>query len=371
MRKLLTLLTVISSLSVFAQKPITVTISGNIFNASVDSVSLSQYYGGTNYIDYLKAPLSKKGDFKMTGMVHDADYYVLRVGSTHINLILRDKADIKLYGDGANIFAFCNIVGSEESAHMNDFIKTLTVWNAKRDSAVALINQNPSRQQEISNSMSTEYYTFQSNMQTFIAQNQNSPALLPVISTIDAENDFATYESIVNQLVASFGDSPSIKELNKAYLQKKAAKEAANLLAPGKEAPDFTELKTDGKTTMKLSDLRGQVVLLDFWASWCGPCRKENPNVTRLYDVYKKDGFTVMSVSLDRDKAAWLAAIEKDKLVWPNHVSDLQQWQSKVAAQYGVKGIPFTVLIDKDGKIIRTNLRGAELEAELKRIFGH
>jgi peroxiredoxin len=195
--------------------------------------------------------------------------------------------------------------------------------------------------------------------------------LLPVISTIDAENDFATYESIVTQLVTSFGDSPSIKELNKAYLQKKAAKEAANLLAPGKEAPDFTELKTDGKTTMKLSDLRGQVVLLDFWASWCGPCRKENPNVTRLYDVYKKDGFTVMSVSLDRDKAAWLAAIEKDKLVWPNHVSDLQQWQSKVAAQYGVKGIPFTVLIDKDGKIIRTNLRGAELEAELKRIFGH
>ena len=173
MRKLLTLLTVISSLSVFAQKPITVTISGNIFNASVDSVSLSQDYGGINYIDYLKAPLSKKGDFKMTGMVHDADYYVLRVGSTHINLILRDKADIKLYGDGANIFAFCNIVGSEESAHMNDFIKTLTVWNAKRDSAVALINQNPSRQQEISNSMSTEYYTFQSNMQTFIAQNQN------------------------------------------------------------------------------------------------------------------------------------------------------------------------------------------------------
>jgi hypothetical protein len=229
MRKLLTLLTVITSLSVFAQKPITVTISGNIFNASVDSVSLSQYYGGTNYIDYLKAPLSKKGDFKMTGMVHDADYYVLRVGNTHINLILRDKADIKLYGDGANIFAFCNIVGSEESAHMNDFIKTLTVWNAKRDSAVALINQNPSMQQEISNSMSTEYYTFQSNMQTFIAQNQNSPALLPVISTIDAENDFATYESIVTQLVTSFGDSPSIKELNKAYLQKKAAKEARKL----------------------------------------------------------------------------------------------------------------------------------------------
>lgn len=370
MRFILTFGTLLVGLFSFAQKPINVTISGNIFNANVDSISLSQYYG-SHYVDHIKVPLSKKGDFTIKGQIPNPDYYVVRVGGSHVNLILREGSDIKMYGDGSNIFSYCNIVGSDESDKMNNFIKVLTLWNTKRDSAVALIQQNPSRQEEISNSMSTEYYTFQSNLQSFIAQNPNSAALLPVISTIDAENDFATYESIVTQLNASFGDSPSIKELYKNYNQIKARREAANLLAPGKMAPDFEELLIDGKKSMKLSDLRGQVVLLDFWASWCGPCRKENPNVVRIYDKYKNDGFTVMSVSLDRDKAAWQAAIEKDNLKWPNHVSDLQQWSSKVGQLYQVKGIPFTVLIDQEGKIVKTNLRGEALEAELARIFGH
>lgn len=142
-----------------------------------------------------------------------------------------------------------------------------------------------------------------------------------------------------------------------------------NQALPTEKAPDITLVTPEGKT-IQLSKLKGKMVLIDFWASWCGPCRKENPNVVRTYEKYKSAGFTVMSISLDRDRNAWLAAIEKDQLSWPNHVSDLGHWSSKVPQMYGVKGIPFTVLIDQEGKIVKTNLRGESLEAELQKIFG-
>jgi len=111
-------------------------------------------------------------------------------------------------------------------------------------------------------------------------------------------------------------------------------------------------------------------VLIDFWASWCGPCRKENPNVVRVYNKYKDKGFTIYSVSIDQSKENWLAAIEKDQLSWPSHVSTLQGWQTPILRDYGVNGVPFTVLIDRDGKIIQANLRGPMLEAKLAEIFG-
>ena len=106
-------------------------------------------------------------------------------------------------------------------------------------------------------------------------------------------------------------------------------------------------------------------------AAWCGPCRRENPNVVQTYEKYKKDGFTIVSVSLDTDAQKWKNAIEQDQLSWPNHVSDLGGWNSKVAQLYKVSSVPFTVLIDREGHVIKTNLRGPALEEELKRIFGH
>ena len=118
----------------------------------------------------------------------------------------------------------------------------------------------------------------------------------------------------------------------------------------------------------KLSDLRGKVVLIDFWASWCGPCRRENPNVTRIYSQYHDKGFEIFSVSLDSDAASWKRAIESDKLVWPNHVSDLKKWQSQAAAIYGVRSIPSTFLLDKEGRIVHRDLRGADLERAVKQL---
>lgn len=136
----------------------------------------------------------------------------------------------------------------------------------------------------------------------------------------------------------------------------------------GGTAPDFKQATPEGKD-FGLSDLRGKVVLIDFWASWCGPCRRENPNVVKLYNQYKDEGFTVLGVSLDTDRNRWLGAIEADGLTWP-HISDLKGWQNSAAQLYGVRSIPHTVLVDREGKIIARNLRGATLEEKLAELFG-
>ncbi len=145
--------------------------------------------------------------------------------------------------------------------------------------------------------------------------------------------------------------------------------QAAMQTAGPKLAPDIALQTPEGKE-LKLSDLRGKVVLLDFWASWCMPCRQENPNVVANYERFKSKGFTVFSVSLDTDKAAWEQAIKSDNLSWPNHVSDLKGWQTPVIQQYGVNSIPSSFLIDQDGYIIASNLRGAALEQKLLEVLG-
>lgn len=370
MKHIATVLFLFSFFLASAQKPINVTVSGNIFGLKTDTIKISQFTQ-MGYVDYIKAPISKKGDFTLKGKLPAKDYYVLRVsGNEHLNLILRDGADIKIYGDGANINAFHNIVGSEETSNMNAFVNELRAFNQKKDSANAYLQKFPDQFEAVNQSFSQTYYQFNSLRQKFIAENPNSPALIPTLSTMDPAKEFSVYEAVVNQLIAGFDGSPTIEQVKLNYQQLKAQNEAMDFLAPGKIAPDFAQPKADG-SMLKLSDLKGKVVLIDFWASWCGPCRKENPNVVNLYKKYEKDGFTVLSVSLDKAKEPWLAAIEKDQLSWPNHVSDLKFWSNEAAQLYKVTGIPFTVLVDREGKVISTKLRGPDLENTLKGIFGH
>ena len=132
-------------------------------------------------------------------------------------------------------------------------------------------------------------------------------------------------------------------------------------------APDFTQNDVNGKP-VKLSDFKGKYVLLDFWASWCGPCRKENPNLVKAYKKYHDKGFEILAVSLDNKKDAWLKAVEEEDLDW-THVSDLKGWMNEVAVQYNIKFVPQNRLIDPDGKIIVRNLRGDDLQEKLKEIF--
>ncbi|MEM1123260.1 MAG: TlpA disulfide reductase family protein, partial [Bacteroidota bacterium] len=187
-------------------------------------------------------------------------------------------------------------------------------------------------------------------------------ALAGVVAAMD-ERRHKNYVLYGKQLIAKYE-----KENTDLIAPLKKRIEGVGGFSDGALAPDFVQKTPDG-AEMRLSDLRGNVVLVDFWASWCGPCRRENPHVKKLYEKYSHRGFEILGVSLDRTEASWKRAIEQDGLEW-YHVSDLKGWKNEVAKMYSVSSIPHTILLDKEGRIIARKLRAAQLEEVLEQIFG-
>lgn len=201
------------------------------------------------------------------------------------------------------------------------------------------------------------------DLKKFIKANPNSFAAVFLLNFYATMIELPEVESLYASLSPRYKDTKSGKSIATII-------EARKITAIGKTAPDFSQPDTLGNT-VKLSSLRGKYVLVDFWASWCGPCRADNPNLVKTFNKYKDKGFTVLGVSLDQPgkKEAWLAAIHKDGLTW-TQVSDLKFWDNEAAVLYGIKAIPSNLLLDKEGKIIAKDLHGEGLSKKLSELLG-
>ncbi len=268
--------------------------------------------------------------------------------------------------------------GSRHTQDLHAFYQQAYVLDLRLDSLRRRMTEGTGDSTTITafNASNNAYYAL---CKDAINGNPGSPLQLTAVSKLNLEQDMDTYKLVRDQLKVpmagsgfyrAFRDQVDRMERQAEVMKQQEAEmqRLGNLVPVGGMAPDFAQQTPEGRT-VKLSDLRGKVVLIDFWASWCKPCRMENPNVKKVYEKYQHKGFEILGVSLDRTKDAWVGAIQQDGLPW-KHVSDLGFWNNAAAQQYGVQSIPYTVLVDRDGKVLDKNLRGTALEQRLARVFG-
>lgn len=380
MKKVKSILIVILGVSLFAcadpasTKEGNIIISGSLDNLAGKRLTLEQFVNNQPVI-VDSSIVADNGHYELAVTAEKMDFY--RITSSPQNaaiLILSPDENVKINGDGSKLANSVSVEGSKNTDLLWSYYKEASDFGKNsqelRTQAQAFSPEENEKKQELIDQFNALNLHFLSYTKEFIDQNSESPAVLSALGNLNIENDLDYFIKARDGLKGSFGESNFYSSLDQQIKQYEEAKEKEKMFDPGNKVPNITQNDPSGNAR-SLYDLKGKVVLVDFWASWCRPCRAENPNVVRLYNKYKNDGFDIFSVSLDKTQDKWVNAIEADGLAWENHVSDLQYWSSEAAQLYNVKSIPFTVLLDREGAVIDIKLRGATLEKKLEEIFGY
>jgi thiol-disulfide isomerase/thioredoxin len=279
-------------------------------------------------------------------------------------LILEGKEMVEVQAEGINLpekpGTFAVKGNTPNFTYMNQLLlisreleSKVAVWNAE-------IQKNPAAQERIQKEFSLAQAVTMKKIKDLIPLMGTNLVALWATNFLPPDSEIAILEAVGARFKKERPNHPQVKPFLENLKRLKG-------VGVGSEAPEIALSQPSGER-LALSSLRGKYVLIDFWASWCGPCRRENPNVIKTYARFKDKGFEIYGVSLDQDKSAWLKAIEADKLVW-KHVSDLQYWNSVAAQAYQVSAIPMTFMLDKEGKVIAKGLRGEALDQFLTNLF--
>lgn len=365
------------------------TIEGIITNGAGKKIYLFEY-GGNVPVKIDSNIADEMGKYNLQGQGVGFKFY--SIGNTVNNvaaLLLKGGEKINLNSDLNQMSISAEATGSEDTKIMHTFsfkqkIFFDTMQSYKQE--IEALDYEESAKREIiiqkAEKVKEDFKVFKYN---FINKNLHSPAVYMAASELyDIVNEIDYLKLIEKTMFEHMNGSPFHNAVSQKIAQaNQAISNAARIeqmvadqksafanagISIGNKAPDLNFPNPSGKN-IALSSLKGKIVLLDFWASWCRPCRAENPNVVRLYKQYKDKGFTIYSYSLDKDAENWKAAIQQDGLTWPYHTSDLKGWQAAGSALYNVRSIPQTFLIGRDGNIIDIGLRGYELEEKLKELL--